>query len=172
VPLNDSLAAQVQNAVTNPIAFQKMTTRNFGFGFGEFNFSEFDINATAFPELVKRFLALPIPGIADKNCTWSELLKEAQAANLEISLNDLPFVQFLNSTVSDSNGWKWGDAIMASLRAADEGEGYSIDLNELLSKYFFFDPLDILEVLLSCGVPLADLAIFTWNISEADLAVA
>lgn len=136
-----------------------MTSNKFGFGFGQFNINELDIKATAFPELVERFLALPIPGIADKNCTWSELLAEAQAANFEISLNDLPFVQFLNSTVRDSNGWTWGDAIMASLLAADQGDGSSIDLNALLTKYFAFDPLDILEVLLSCGVPLADLTV-------------
>lgn len=127
-------------------------------GFGQFNINELDINATAFPELVKRFLALPIPGIADKNYTWSELLAEAEAANCKIFLENLPFMQFLNSKVRDSNGWTWGDAIMASL-SSDEGEGSSIDLNALLTKYFAFQPLDILEVLLSCGVPLSDLTV-------------
>jgi hypothetical protein len=187
VPLNDSLAAQVQNAVTTTIAFQMMTMNSgpgqfsiddlgTNFGLGQFSIDDLDtivgINETAFPELVKRFLDLPI-SIADTSCTWRELLAVAQKANCKIALEDLPFVQFLSSEVRGSNGLTWGDSIRASLNSDEgEGEASSIDLNGLFSKYFPFQPLDVLEVLLCCGVPLADLAISTCDISAADLAVA
>lgn len=82
-----------------------------------------NLGQTAYPTLAERFLDLNIPGI---DCTWRSAIEAALAQGMEVSAEELPFVQFLSAPVTDVQGWTWG----ASIQEAEQS-GTVVDFKEL-----------------------------------------
>lgn len=82
-----------------------------------------NLGQTTYPALAERFLDLNIPGI---QCTWRTAIEAALAQGMEVTAEELPFVQFLDSPVTDVQGWTWG----ASIQEAEQS-GTAVNFAEL-----------------------------------------
>ncbi|MBL8085656.1 MAG: hypothetical protein JNN26_23720 [Candidatus Obscuribacter sp.] len=90
-----------------------------------------NLGQTAYPALAERFLDLNIPGI---ECTWRTAIEAALAQGMEVTAEELPFVQFLSAPVTDVQGWTWGASIQEAEQSGSAVNFAKLPLAEFIAQ--------------------------------------